>query len=105
MTDPTDLPLWQFLFESKHSVLHGRPPAEVRGFRDGVTGQFISYSELRDLSTAACIALSRQYRLQPGQTVCILGLNSIWYPVALFSILRAGVYLSSGPLSNCVWGC
>jgi acyl-CoA synthetase (AMP-forming)/AMP-acid ligase II len=88
---PIDLPLWTYLFQSKHSVISNRPRAQVRGFRDGVTGRFISYSLLRDLSTAGCVALKTRYQLRPGQTVCIFGLNSIWYPVALFSVLRGGM--------------
>ncbi|KAJ9605985.1 hypothetical protein H2200_009834 [Cladophialophora chaetospira] len=87
---PIDLPLWTLLFDSKYSVLHDRDPARVRGFRDGTTGQFFLYSTLRDLSTTGCVGLKRQYQLRPGQAACIFGLNSIWYPVALFSVLRAG---------------
>ncbi|KIW70046.1 hypothetical protein PV04_02357 [Phialophora macrospora] len=99
---PIDLPLWTHVFQSKHSVIYKRSPAQVRGFRDGVTGRFISYSQLRDLSTAGGVSLKTRYQLCPGQTVCIFGVNSLWYLVALFSILRqeGGIVSGASPAST-----
>jgi 4-coumarate--CoA ligase len=88
--DPVDIPLWTLLFDSRYSVVSGRPESEVRGFRDGASGQFISYYTLKGLSRAGSVGLQKQHQLRPGDAVCIFGLNSIWYPVALFSALHAG---------------
>ena len=49
---------------------------------------------MKDVSTYISTALVRKYGLQVGQTVALFSQNTIWYPVAMFAVLRVGGVVS-----------
>ncbi|KAH7161513.1 hypothetical protein EDB81DRAFT_839833 [Dactylonectria macrodidyma] len=81
-----DLSVWTWLFNSQTST----SPTPNYGFRDGTTGDFLSHVDLKNVATAASIALAKDYGLTAGLTVAIVSRNSIWYPAAMLSVSRLG---------------
>ncbi|KAN0105865.1 4-coumarate-CoA ligase 2 [Hyaloscypha variabilis] len=91
--------LWSWLFESDH--WKSRRNEQRKSFRDGETGEVISYEDMNGLSTCLSTAFVRRFFLRPGDHVTILCENSVWYPVVMFAGLRieterdAGVIVSA----------
>lgn len=55
-----------------------------------MTEERVRYDELKEYTTYISTALVRKYGLQPGETVALFSPNTIWYPVAMLSTVRAG---------------
>ncbi|GES66293.1 AMP-binding enzyme [Aspergillus terreus] len=91
---PTNLPIWDWLFDSEHSPLRRFPPAELGSYVNAVTEERVRYDELKEYTTYISTALVRKYGLQPGETVALFSPNTIWYPVAMLSAVRAGGVIS-----------
>ncbi|KAJ5648700.1 hypothetical protein N7490_005072 [Penicillium lividum] len=88
---PTDLTVWEWAFEDpKYSPLFNYPPNEIAGFVNAETRERLSFSAVKEHATHLCTALVRRYGLQVSDTVSLFSQNTIWYPVGLFAILRAG---------------
>ncbi|OAL37365.1 hypothetical protein AYO20_03214 [Fonsecaea nubica] len=87
---PNDTPVWTWLFEGEESPLRRFPPEAVNGFSDAATGEHISFKDLKELSTYVSTALVQKYGPRQGECVCLFSPNTIWYPCALFSVLRSG---------------
>ncbi|KAF9891528.1 hypothetical protein FE257_003995 [Aspergillus nanangensis] len=88
---PTDLTVWEWAFEDpKHSPLFKYPSNEIAGFVNAATQERLSFAQVKEHATHLCTALVRQYGLQETDTVSLLSENTIWYPVGMFAVLRAG---------------
>ena len=65
-------------------------PKDHGYYENAISKERLYYSEVKEKATQMSSALIREYGLQPGDTASIFAGNSIWYPVALWSIIRAG---------------
>lgn len=88
---PADITVWNWLFDSKHSILNTTPSREVRGYTNAITKERVSYAQVKGYTIYLSTALVKKYGLQPTQTVALFGQNTIWYPVAMLGTLRAGM--------------
>ncbi|VUC30739.1 unnamed protein product [Clonostachys rosea] len=88
---PTDLTVWEWAFEDKrYSPIFRNAPSKLAGFSNAITQERLDFLRVKEHATHLCTALTSQYGLCKGDTVSLFSQNSIWYPVAMFAILRAG---------------
>lgn len=100
---PTDISIWDWLFDSSYSPLKKcPPPIALRGYKNAITGERIDWQQVKDHTTHLSTALVRSYGLEQGQTVALFSPNTIWYPVAMLGTLRAGTR-QYRPLSHQFW--
>ncbi|KAI4208502.1 MAG: hypothetical protein LQ346_000012 [Caloplaca aetnensis] len=92
VTIPTDLTIWDWLFDSSYSPLAQKGP--VAGYTNAITGERVDYAQVKELTTYLSTALVKTYGFKVGETVALFSPNSIWYPVAMFAVLRAGGVMS-----------
>lgn len=92
---PTTLTIWDFLFTSPiHSPLHNVPRSSIAGYTNALTSERLSYADVRDAATHLSTSLVLNHGLRPGDTVALFSQNTIWYPVAMLAVLRAGGVVS-----------
>ncbi|KAL4802548.1 hypothetical protein BDV18DRAFT_62600 [Aspergillus unguis] len=88
---PTNLTVWEWAFEdATHSPLFNNPPDKVAGFVDAASHQRVSFAQVKEHATHLSTALVKKYGFQKDDTVSIFSHNTIWYPVGMFAVLRAG---------------
>jgi 4-coumarate--CoA ligase len=98
---PEHITIWNWLFESKSSPLLRFPEKEVKGFTNAKTKERVSFLDVKNYSTYISTALCRRYGFKEGQTVALFSRNSVWYPVAMFAVLRVGgVFTGASPAYN-----
>ena len=73
----SDLSIWDWLFDSPSSTLNKYTVSQLRGYSNGITGERINYSEVRDLTAYISTALVKDYGLREGQTVAVFTPNTI----------------------------
>lgn len=88
---PTDLPIWTWLFDSEWSPLNRFSVNELRGYMHATQSEKVNWKEAKELTTYISTALVKGCGLKEGQTVSLFSPNSIWYPISMFSVLRAGM--------------
>lgn len=59
-------------------------------FIDAETKERLDYAEVKAKSSALSTCWINQYGLEPGHTVSVYSGNTIWYPVCMFAVVRAG---------------
>ena len=92
-TVPEDVTTWEWLFESKESSpLHAKSEKPLGAFVDAESKERLDWAEVKSKSTALSSCLIRQYGLKPGDTVSLFSGNTIWYPVCMFAVIRAGKF-------------
>lgn len=92
---PTELTIWDWLFDSQSSPLcRGIPDPELGGYLDAITKERINWRDVKNCTTWLSTALVKEYGLQQNQTVALFSENTIWYPVAMLGTLRAGGVIS-----------
>ncbi|KAL2828014.1 hypothetical protein BDW59DRAFT_178962 [Aspergillus cavernicola] len=91
---PSNIPIWEWLFDSEYSPLRKYKPDELGAFVNAMTKEQIRYDALKDLTTYVSTALVVDYGLKPGDTVALFSPNTIWYPVAMLATVRAGGVIS-----------
>src|ERR1700761_7608657 len=91
---PWHLPVWTWLFDSEYSPLRHNKPEDIKGFTNALTKEHLSYVDLKAHSTHLSTALAKNYGLLQGQTVALFSPNTVWYPCAMFGVLRAGGVIS-----------
>ncbi|PVH71102.1 acetyl-CoA synthetase-like protein [Cadophora sp. DSE1049] len=99
---PKEVTIWSWLFESPHSAVN-ESSNNVKGFRDPESGKFISFTDVKTLSTHISTSFSRDFQVGPGDCISIFCNNSLWYPIVLFAAFRIGAAVagaSSGYTSN-----
>ena len=89
---PTDLTIWDWLFDSPFSPLsRGLPDSKLGGYENAITKERVNWNEVKECTTYISTALVKKYGLEHNQAVALFSQNSIWYPVAMLSTLRAGI--------------
>ncbi|KAL4929778.1 acyl--CoA ligase [Aspergillus undulatus] len=91
---PTNIPIWDWLFDSEYSPLRKNKPDELGSFVNAITKEEIRYDALKELTTYVSTSLVVNYGLKPGDTVALFSPNTIWYPVAMLATVRAGGVIS-----------
>ncbi|KAF5973534.1 hypothetical protein FBULB1_8280 [Fusarium bulbicola] len=94
--------IWQWMFEGDELLLGQSTSADptlsqTRGFHDSATGQVVSFHDLKSIATTVSTILHQEYDVRPGQTIAIIGQNSIWYPVAMLAASRLGAVVTLLP--------
>ncbi|GAB7356562.1 hypothetical protein MBLNU459_g7296t2 [Dothideomycetes sp. NU459] len=88
---PTDLTAWEWAFEDpRYSPLFRSAPNEIAGFTNAATQERLDFFQVKEHSTHLCTALVNRYGFNRTDTVSLFSQNTIWYPVAMFAVLRAG---------------
>jgi len=92
---PKDITVWDWLFESpKHSSLHKHADSDLAGYTNATTKERLNWRQVKEATTHLSTALVKKYGLKEGQTVALFSQNTIWYPVAMFGVLRVGGVVS-----------
>ncbi|KAM0806101.1 hypothetical protein BDR22DRAFT_827725 [Usnea florida] len=91
---PTDVTIWDWLFDSPSSSIRKNPSSALRGYSNGLTGERINYAQVQEATTYLSTALVKRYELKEGEAVALFSPNNIWYPVAVLGTLRAGGVVS-----------
>lgn len=68
-----------------------------------MTQERVRYDALKEYTRYISTALVKQYGLQAGETVALFSPNTIWYPVAMLSAVRAGAYTHPSIRDDCRW--
>lgn len=85
--------MWEWAFEdARYSPLLRFARNDVAGFTNATTGERLDFFQVKENATHLCTALTKHYGLRQGCTVSLFSQNTIWYPVAMFAVLRAGMY-------------
>ncbi|KAL8649301.1 MAG: hypothetical protein Q9226_005633 [Calogaya cf. arnoldii] len=92
VTIPTDLTIWDWLFDSPYSPLARDGP--IAGYTNAITGERIDYAQVKAYTAYLSTALVKKYGFMEGETVALFSPNIIWYPVAMLGVLRAGGVMS-----------
>lgn len=88
---PTDLTVWEWLFESKaHSTILRQQSTKLAGYTNAQTKERRNYAEVKECATLISTALVKKYGMKEGQTVLLFSQNTIWYPITLLAAIRAG---------------
>lgn len=85
---PPGTTYWDWLLSDKAAFPIPNDPAT--GFVDGITGQRITFHQVRDYSIRLASALVNDHSLCPGDVVSICSPNTIWYPLCTLAVMRAG---------------
>ncbi|KKY17420.1 putative 4-coumarateligase 2 [Phaeomoniella chlamydospora] len=94
VTVPADLAIWTWLFDSDYSPLKKHSSSNLGGYTNAITGERLSWADVKRHTTHLSTALVERYGLKPGETVALFSPNTVWYPVAVFAIHRAGGVMS-----------
>ncbi|KAG9796058.1 acetyl-CoA synthetase-like protein, partial [Aureobasidium melanogenum] len=62
----------------------------VAGYVNAVTKERLDWNQVKVKATQLSTVWIREYGLQPGETVSLFSTNTIWYPVAMWAVIRAG---------------
>lgn len=57
---------------------------------NAVTRERLDWQQVKDKAAQLSTVLVEKYGLEPGQAVSLFSTNTIWYPVAMWSVIRAG---------------
>lgn len=91
---PTDLTVWDWLFDSPYSPINKHPSSSFAGFQNAITKERVDWADVKRYSTYISTALVKNYGLREGQTISLFSQNTVWYPVAMFAGLRVGAKIS-----------
>lgn len=80
---PTDISIWDWLFNSPSSVLNNHPASALGGYSNALTGERLDYAKVAEVTTYLSTALVKEYGLKQGGTVALFSPNNIYYPVAM----------------------
>lgn len=91
---PTDIAVWDWLFDSSSSPLERYPEHELAGYVDAESKARLNWAQVKEATTHLSTALVRKYNFKPNDTITIFSGNTIWYPVAMFGAVRVGGIVS-----------
>ena len=98
---PTDIAVWDWLFDSSSSPLQCSSEHELAGYIDAETKERLNWAQVKEASTHISTALVKKYNFQAHDTITLFSGNTIWYPVAMFSAVRlGGVVSGASPAYN-----
>ncbi|KAK3720895.1 hypothetical protein LTR37_003558 [Vermiconidia calcicola] len=88
---PNNLTTWEWAFESsEHSQVLDQPKENLGSYIDAVTKERLDHADVKSKATQLSAALVQEYGLNPEDTVSLFSTNTIWYPVAMWAVIRAG---------------
>ncbi|KAI1622729.1 4-coumarate-CoA ligase [Exophiala viscosa] len=89
---PEDITTWEWVFESeKYSPLYQKDQKDrLCAYVNAVTKERLDWAEVKTKATQLSTALIREYGFQVGDTVSLFSTNTIWYPVAMWAVIRGG---------------
>ncbi|RMZ79576.1 hypothetical protein DV737_g3304, partial [Chaetothyriales sp. CBS 132003] len=102
LTYPTNLTIWEWLFEPSLSAASpfrkevgeegcpSQPEEASGGYVNAVTQESLSFEQVRQHAIRLSQALHTTYGIGEGDTVTLFSTNTIWYPVAMWAVLRLG---------------
>jgi 4-coumarate--CoA ligase len=92
ITVPTSITTWEWLFEpGPYSPLYNKAPsAPLAGYVNAVTKERLDWAAVKTKATQLSTVLTRDYGFQPTDTVSLFSTNTIWYPVAMWAVIRGG---------------
>lgn len=97
---PKNITTWEWLFESKEysplyttNTVDGSRKPRLGGYVNAITKERLDWAQVKTKATRLCTILQRKYDLRPGDTVSLFSTNTIWYPVAMWAVVRAGTFL------------
>jgi hypothetical protein len=91
-TVPENISTWEWLFEpGEFSPLYKTPREPLAGYVNAITKERLDWAAVKTKATQLSTALVKEYGLQPGDTVSLFSTNTIWYPVAMWAVIRAGM--------------
>jgi acyl-CoA synthetase (AMP-forming)/AMP-acid ligase II len=70
--------------------LYKTPREPLSGYVNAVTKERLDWDQVKTKATQLSTALIKKYGLQAGDTVSLFSTNTIWYPVAMWAVIRAG---------------
>lgn len=91
---PTNIAVWDWLFDSSISPLKRYRIDELAGYTDEQTKERLNWAQVKQSTKHISTALVRRYGFRAGDTITIFSGNTIWYPVAMFSAVRVGGIVS-----------
>ncbi|KIW20424.1 hypothetical protein PV08_00999 [Exophiala spinifera] len=90
-TVPDNITTWEWAFESKsYSPLYNAQSGPSRGYINADTKERLDWAQVKTKATLLSTALVREYGFKPGDTVSLFSTNTIWYPVAMWAVVRGG---------------
>ncbi|OQU93933.1 hypothetical protein CLAIMM_00368 isoform 2 [Cladophialophora immunda] len=88
---PEDITTWEWVFETKEfSPLYKTPREPLAGYVNAVTKERLDWAAVKTAATQLSTAWVKEYGFQPGETISLFSTNTIWYPVAMWAVIRAG---------------
>jgi len=98
---PTQITAFDFLFHSLTTLkTFSASPSQAKGSTNAATKARITFEELETLSTHISTSL-QLHGFKEGEVVSICSPNSLFFPIALFGVMRAG---GIAALSSPVYG-
>lgn len=95
-TVPKNLTTWEWAFESpEYSPVLRHPKKNLGSYINAITKERLDFADVKLKATLLSAALVTEYGLQPGDTVSLFSTNTIWYPVAMWATIRAGMSSST----------
>ena len=91
---PTDVTIWDWVFDSPASPISQYPKDKLAGYQDGITKERLDWNQVKEASMAISTSLVKDHGFKAGDTLALFSRNTIWYPVAMFGALRAGKHPS-----------
>lgn len=77
------------MFENaKYSPLYGND--RLASYVNAVTKEKLDWAQVKSKATLLSTALIHEYGFQVGDTVSLFSTNTIWYPVAMWAVIRGG---------------
>ncbi|KIW22817.1 uncharacterized protein PV07_11078 [Cladophialophora immunda] len=90
-TVPEDITTWEWVFETKEfSPLYKTPREPLAGYVNAVTKERLDWAAVKTAATQLSTAWVKEYGFQPGETISLFSTNTIWYPIAMWAVIRAG---------------
>jgi hypothetical protein len=89
---PEDITTWEWVFENaKYSPLYGKED-RLASYINAVTKERLDWAQVKTKATLLSTALIREYGFQVGDTVSLFSTNTIWYPIAMWAVIRGGKF-------------
>ncbi|KAJ9615375.1 hypothetical protein H2200_001450 [Cladophialophora chaetospira] len=88
---PKNITTWEWLFEpGEFSPLYKTPRQSLAGYVNAITKERLDWAAVKTKATLLSTVLVKEFGLQPDETVSLFSTNTIWYPVAMWAVIRAG---------------
>jgi acyl-CoA synthetase (AMP-forming)/AMP-acid ligase II len=62
----------------------------LSGYVNAVTRERLDWAQVKTKATQMSTALIREYGFKVSDTVSLFSTNTVWYPVAMWAVIRGG---------------